>query len=362
MIRQRSVLRVAVLLLLASAIVAWWWLAPSRPVAGAAAPVAAPAAASAVRAVAAPASPASASRPPAAAVVEDARCVIAAVPSPAVADASASEASASAVVPDDAGRRRLIARLRSSPDPYANAVAIWLELPEDDDGRVARERQLAAMAADTRDPRLYSLALRACWFKSLHECQALSARRWSELDPDNAMPWLLMLDEAALRHDASGIQEALFHATHASRLAEREQAPLQAIVDAAGDDPESLVAARTLAIDAIGLAAAQVGPAAYRTCRTSTPADANLWQQCTALVDLLEHRSDSLSARRIGAAMDRRMTGDSKPMELVAAQTQRVLALHLVTSSSCADLRGKLALMRRMAVDGEAAVARDLAP
>jgi hypothetical protein len=34
----------------------------------------------------------------------------------------------------------------------------------------------------------------------------------------------------------------------------------------------------------------------------------------------------------------------------------------LAASASCADLRDKLALMCRLAVDGQPAVARDLAP
>jgi len=113
---------------------------------------------------------------------------------------------------------------------------------------------------------------------------------------------------------------------------------------------------------AIGGHVRDVEPSAYTACRHSTPADANIWQQCTAMVDLLEHRSDSLFARRAGASIDKRMTGNDRPMKVVAAQMHRLLAMDLAGASSCADLRDKLALMRRIAVDGEADVARDLSP
>lgn len=246
--------------------------------------------------------------------------------------------------------------LRISADPYAHAVAVWLNIGDGNDDRAARGRQLAAMAASTHDPRLYALALRTCWRRPSQECQSLSARRWSELEPDNAMPWLMMMDETVLQQDISGFQEALYHATHARHLAERAQAPLQAIVDVASDDPASLVAARSLAVDAIGIAAAQVGPASIMACREATPADANIWHECTAMVDLLEHRSDSLFSRMVGATIDKRQTGNGAPLAQVAAQMHQLTALDLASSASCSDLRGKLSLLRRMAIDGEMSV------
>jgi hypothetical protein len=58
----------------------------------------------------------------------------------------------------------------------------------------------------------------------------------------------------------------------------------------------------------------------------------------------------------VGATIDKRQTGNTGPAERVAAQMRQLTALDLASSSSCADLRLKLSLMRRMAVDGEMAV------
>lgn len=324
-----------------------------------------------MHASAAPASAGSAASPRSANMVahvaDDPRCVIKQPAAPAQADASADPSSPSPTPVVDpraqASRARLLARLSGSPDPYANAVAVWLDVDVDsDEAHLAeRQRRLAAMAASTRDPLLYALALRTCWRRTDHECPSLSARRWSELDPGNAMPWLMMLDEAAAKQDVSGMQEAMFHVSHAETLAERPLAPLQAIVDAATDDPESLVAARAAAVDAIGIAAAQIGPIGYTACAHATPANANVWQQCVAMVDLLEHRSDTLMARGVGTSIDRRLTGNVEPGKQLSVQRGHLLALQLASTSSCDDLRAELSIIRRLGVDGEVAVAQDLA-
>jgi hypothetical protein len=296
---------------------------------------------------------------------DDAKCIVKSLPPPTVAAAEDEPevpraATRPAIVPDPA-RAQILARMKSSADPYANAVAIWLDVaegPDDDTARgieAERTHRLAAMAASTKDPRLYALALRTCWGRASQACEGLSARRWAEIEPDNAMPWLMMLDESARHEDVSGMQEAMFHVTQSRRLAERNQAPLQPIIDAATGDPESLIAARALAIDAIGISAAQVGPIGYTACKGVLRANANVWQQCVAMTDLLENRSDSLYARQVGASIDKRLTGNTKPGEQVAAQMKRWMAVDLASSSGCGDLRAKLALLRRMAVEGEVA-------
>ncbi len=329
--------------------------------------------ASPARASAMPARLESAAPPrPASAVArlaDDPRCVIREPAAPAQADASADASSPSpAPVVDpraQASRARLLARMSGSPDPYANAVAIWLDVDVDsDEAQLAeRQRRLAAMAASTQDPRLYSLALRTCWRRQQRPCDSgLSARRWSELEPANALPWLMMLDEAAQRGDLSGMQEAMFHVTQAQRYAERSDAPLQPIIDAADNDADSLLAARALAEHAIGLSAAQAGPAGYTVCRHATSANANVWQQCLAVADLLAQRSDTLLQRAFGQRLHQQLTGEPRSAAQIAALERMYRAdIDLFTTSGCDDLRAKLAVLRRMAVEGQVAVAQDLA-
>ena len=356
-----------VLFAIASVAALWWRFSPtsSTPTPSLQVQFAAPAVATSAAPTSAASTPALTAATPSPQVnaVDDAKCVVKTSPSPHIADANADantsdEETHHVADPTAPARAQLLARLRASPDPYANAVAVWLDVDDNDDAshRAGRLQQLAAMAASTRDPRLYSLALRTCWGHAGRECQSLSARRWSELDPGNAMPWLFMLDEAGRRNDESGIQEAMFHVTQSAHLTERNEAPLQPIIDAASGDAESLVAARAWAVDAIGISAAQIGPGGYTACKRATQADANAWQQCVAMVDLLEHRSDSLQARMAGASIDKKLSGNAKPSEQVAREMEHMLALDIASSSGCGDLRAKLADMRRMAVDGEASL------
>ncbi len=298
---------------------------------------------------------------------DDANCTAKPLPPPMVAAADgepeASEVATRPAVAPDPARVQILSRMKSSTDPYANAVAVWLDVvdePDPDAGRIAeRTRRLAAMAASTLDPRIYTLALRTCWGRATQPCEGLSARRWAQIEPDNAMPWLMLMDESARHDDVSGLQEAMFHITQARHLSERDHAPLQPIIDAASDDPASLLAARALAIDAIGISAAQVGTRGYSACRFVPPSNANVWQQCVAMADLLEHRSDSLRARMTGASIDQQLTGNTKPREQIAIRVNRMATLDLASSSGCGDLRSKLALMRRMAVEGEVAATFD---
>lgn len=346
--------------LLLAAVLAAWWIRSSSPPAEAVMPPALRQAAmphdvSTIAPVPAPASPATPSDAAARLADDDPRCRIT--------EAEASRASSPS--PERAvARDQLLQRLGRSPDPYARAVAVWVQRPKSPEGLAERARQLAALAASTTDPRLYSLALRTCWRVQGDNpsCPSLSARRWSELEPDNAMPWLMMMDEAKAHQDLSGFQEALYHAANAKVLAERPAAPVVAIVDAAGDDPASMAAAQELAIEAIGISAATPGPTAMSWCHLATPADANLWQQCTALGDLLQQRSDTLTARLAGASIHRRQTRDTVPSDRVIAQMGLMSERLPATTSGCRDLRDHLATLRRLGLEGDVALVQDLAP
>ncbi len=293
----------------------------------------------------------------------DALCIVKAPPTPRIASDATSGSPFVQVDPTPApsaslvaARQRVEATLRASADPYANAVAVWLDLPGDDDvdgGLMAeRDRKLAAMAASTRDPRLYALALRACWHKSGRDCQGLSARRWAVLDPDNAMPWALLFDEAAAHDDLSGMQEAMHHITQSKRIDERDDAPLAAIIDAAADDDANLAAALAMSVDAIGISAAQVGPVTISACRYATPENANVWQQCLAMRDLLENHSDSIVLRMAGASIDKRLTGNAEPLKRVLAQIDRLPVALPGSATGCRDLRRQVDFLRRAAANG----------
>ena len=255
-----------------------------------------------------------------------------------------------------ASLHRIDDTLRSSSEPYANAVAIWLNVPRNDldEGGVPeaeRRRQLAALAVQTTDPRIYAMAFLTCRGSSDNGCHALNARRWAQLDTGNAMPWLYLLDDAVRGGDVSSQEEALFQMTASKRMDDRTYAPVPAIGGAAGVSPGDLMAAYALSETAVGIAAAQVQPigALTRACKPNSPLDANRAQQCARIADLLFDHSDTPMLRMMGAGMTRRVTGDGGRTSLVSREIDRMTDPAEPGATSCDRLRRQMRLWTQMA-------------
>ena len=72
-------------------------------------------------------------------------------------------------------------------------------------------QSLARLAVASRDPGAYALALYGCRLnRDDGACAQLSAERWSELEPDNAVPWFYRAEDAASRKDEAALSEACF--------------------------------------------------------------------------------------------------------------------------------------------------------
>ena len=85
---------------------------------------------------------------------------------------------------------------------------------------------VAQQAIATTDARVYALAYGVCQTQreGAPSCDALTARRWTEVDAGNGMPWLEMLTEARERGDAAGQREALSRLASAERFERRAHA------------------------------------------------------------------------------------------------------------------------------------------
>ena len=263
------------------------------------------------------------------------------------------------VVAIDQSVHRIDGALRSSSDPFAQAVALWLDLPRTDDESAAvpadeRARLLATMAASTTDPRVYALAFRTCSRSTDAACQALSARRWSSLDPGNAVPWLFLLNDAEKAGDASGQQEAWFHVANSARFDEQFYSRLQPILSAANDSPDDQRATELVSVVGIGIAAAEpmnVG-SLLKGCRGAALADANRVQLCTKVADLLFDRSDAPMTRQFGASITHRVTGDAGRNEQVAREMTFWAANDPVAPRGCAELHAQVEFIRSLATRG----------
>ncbi len=268
-----------------------------------------------------------------------------------------------------AGVQRIDAALRASPDPYANAVGIWLDVPRDDSGENAvsageRRRQLAGLAARSTDPRIYELAFMTCR-RSMDAdgCHVLSARRWVDLDPGNALPWAILLEEAVAKGDVSGQENAWFHMAKADRYETRFLAQLAPIIAASDGSAADQAAAEAMSVLAIGVAAAWPLPfEPWAGCvRPASRADSNRVQLCTSLADVMFEHSDWIQARSLGASLTRRLTGDASRVAIANMESDAwVKAWKDPAELNCEGLDAKLALLARAAVVGEPAALREV--
>jgi hypothetical protein len=265
-----------------------------------------------------------------------------------------------------AAERRIDAALRASRDPFAQAVAAWLDASHAMPSFRARQERLAQQAQTTGDPRIYAMAYREC-LKGVDDeaapaCQALSARQWARLDSGNAMPWVYVLGEAIARGDTGARDEALFQIAASPRIDERPYAVAQVILDNAHAGGAGLVAADELVSQALGMSAAQKLPlyALFSACRGAAPEDANIGQLCVEAADLLENRSDTLAMRRIGGAIEVARGDDTARRDRLRDEAMRLgtpPSLH--ESAGCASLRDAHAFFRRAGEVGEVVALRE---
>lgn len=185
--------------------------------------------------------------------------------------------------------------------------------------------QLARLAADTRDPVVYALAMRRCGAASgaamttatattnAGACQLLSLEQWTTVDPDNAVPWLIQAERAP----HGDVAEAMFRVSRAKQIKTYWAALLPLVMGAqpAGVSP---LDRSLMAVDLVGLQAAWPIPqgGVPQFCSATALADANRRETCEAITELLVSRSDALVYTTVGLGLAQRL---GWPADRVAA-------------------------------------------
>ena len=289
------------------------------------------------------------------------------------ADGSADDAALQAARPALlAARRRLLDAMAAESDEFSQAVGAWLDLSGDAseqaragvDGMrqivATRRDALARRALATTDPRVYALAFRTCsGAPEQGACAMLNAARWAQVDAENATPWMFILDEATRRKDEAAIADALFHISSARRFEERDFAALGVIHAHVGSLDIDLPAAFAVAVESIGMTAAQSAPlqSLTRACRLPAIGDTNRRQVCEGVAEVMAERSDSLLLRQIGVAMGRRLGWPEQRTDAMTGEfrewTQSQAASFGSFSESCSGLTKLLAGFDRQARLGE---------
>lgn len=257
----------------------------------------------------------------------------------------------------DAGLSRIAARLAAGNDHQQVAARL---LMNDSDGA-------ALLAERSSDPLAYQLALTACGYdrEKPSRCTRLNARRWAELDPTDARPWLRLLEEAQQRKDAAGVEAALREAAARPRLSRGEwllEAQAVAVADAVPDAEE--LGHALLAINGIyfGMPSLEMG-APFRACRSEALKDnpARLGQCSVLARQSLANAtslSDALLAQKLADRVGLPREQQAYDAAMLKAAQERWTA-HALDSlgADCAALRRWKQLSVERAASGELAMA-----
>lgn len=266
---------------------------------------------------------------------------------------------------------RIDAVLRASADPFDSAVADWLDIGEQFTPQ-QRLESIVRQAMGASDPRIYALAYRACNDPYAEadvsaaggsSCALLSARRWSALDPGNAVPWLYALRQAIAQGDDTGQQEALSQMASATRFEDRLHAAAGAIAAQASVDPDGLAADLDLSERAFQKSVGQDESFTplLDACNDKGSGDANRAQQCQAIGELMLNRADNLLLQSMGASVYFRATGDTSRRDQIRAERVAMSRAWSPATglSDCGTVRDGLKAMLRSAQIGELAAVRE---
>ena len=233
--------------------------------------------------------------------------------------------------------------------------------------------ELARMAAQSSDPRIYALAFHVCGQageSGVAACRLISAEQWARLDPDNAVPWGFVAAAANKRIDTAAVAEAMYRIAHA-RGSKVGFGVLPSLVLAHAPHQEALLGSTFQVVSsAMDVEATWFARGAYQTinqfCRAGATLDANRAQVCSQIADVMTTRSDTLMERTVGAGIGRRMGWPAERLDAIKEE-DRVLTQVVAdllgdpVEQSCAGERKLLAYMRSMGTDGEIGAMRRLA-
>ena len=191
-----------------------------------------------------------------------------------------------------------LSALQNSDDLRARVAGLLLEgkVAGGDSLRPVTEQarnEVVQLAEGAGDPAVYAMALSMCDTSATTDadsaCRQLSLQRWARMDPDNAVPWLLLAGKARARQDSAAEADAFSHAATAHKIDSYSDSVFAFAEPELPQDVTPLERSY-LAIEVIGVEAAIRSPqysVASQHCSSDAMQDSNVRQQCNSLAELL---------------------------------------------------------------------------
>jgi hypothetical protein len=172
-----------------------------------------------------------------------------------------------------------------------------------------RVDQLAATAASSRDPVAYAIAWQACLQADARDapsCSLLNAAQWARLEPDNAVVWLTLAEEASEHGDSQLEAEAMARAAGAP-TARSHSAAVPALLGPAAPRRQPLSLDTLTAGWRASSMWRAVGPGqVQRYCEPAAPGSERA-AVCDRLAAMLIERASDLPLRSAGIELARRL-------------------------------------------------------
>jgi hypothetical protein len=272
--------------------------------------------------------------------------------------------------------RRWFGAMRNSDDYRARAAGLFLssfaQNPRDQqaDAQTARD-ELVAMAAASTDPAIYAIGLRRCalnYADAANSCSQLSADRWSKLDPDNAVPWLLVAERAHANQDAVG-EAAAFAAAGTAHRNESYTDSLLRLAEPDKPVDTTPLENWSMAIHIFGIEAASITPfgPAFSYCSKDAIQDKTVAERCAALAELWATKPGNIVNLMVGEKLGERVGWPQERLEnlkeRIAAYLQLLSEPTLLSGESpwsCEAVARGNALVVKLTQMGEVGAAQEM--
>lgn len=208
--------------------------------------------------------------------------------------------------------RRWLSALLNSDDNRARATGLVLEGKIDGPGFQPMAEQsrdaLVQLAVGSGDPAVYAIAVTACntyGGSATGACEQISLRGWTQLDPDNAVPWLLVASKANAQGDPAAEADAFSHAANAAKV---DSYNFSLLAYAEPELPKDATPFEhwLLTVQAIGVEATTAMPqysAAFKHCSVAAMQDNDVQKQCGRLAEVFTSKGTNLIDLSVGARL-----------------------------------------------------------
>jgi hypothetical protein len=263
--------------------------------------------------------------------------------------------------------------LLASADNRARAVGFILQMTDESSptvGTSAARDALALLARTSADPAIYSMALQMCSkFPPAapgSACDGVSAQAWSQLEPDNMVPWLMLSGDAAKRQEMTAAANYLQQAALAPRIESYRNSYL---AFAQADTPKDLSPAEQYLADIylVGVEAATPSSefGVLKTCFSNATSDNVIRDNCATVAERLVSAGPTILDMGMGISMGRKLGWSDVRTGDLDGQWRLLSELPALDHSdtdprflSCGEVKRRDARLRAISKQGEINVLR----